>query len=147
MTSRRRAPRKPSIVTVAKQHERIFAEVFDGQLARDFRDLGADRKPAVLAEVHFERPRFKTYEEFLAEVHSFISETMDAGYWVFQSQGEPFSFFFDLYISKLRSVGLALKAINTVPTDYHAGAVGVLLGYPYRSVVRYARRAAPTEFR
>jgi hypothetical protein len=127
------------------RHRKIFAEVFKGQLERDFFELGADKKPAVLAEVHFEHSVFDTYEEFLSELNAFMSEAAGAKYWVFIGESEPF--FFDLYICKLRSVGIALKAANTIPTDYHAGAVGLLLGYPYPKVVEYAKRNAPIEFR
>jgi hypothetical protein len=132
-------------VAAALRHKRIFAEWFEGRLEEDFAQVAKDEKPAVLAEVHFDPESFRSYEEFLEEFEDFVMEASEIGYWVFVEQGRPA--FFDVYVSKLRSVGLALRAADVMPTDYQSGAIGLLLGYPYREVLKYAKRNAPLEFR
>ena len=152
MRSSRRRPghgrRKSPLVEAARRHKRIFAGDFEGrgQYQDDFERLATGRKPAVLAEVGFDESVFPRYEDFLRELEAFEQEVYKLRYWVFKQKDAGPSIF-HIYVCKLRSVGLALQAMDTTPLDQHAGAVGLLLGYPYENVVRYARRQAPCEFR
>ena len=132
------------LTKLASQHQRLWNEQFEGELERDFQALELDGKPAILVEVIFDPEQFSDYTEFVKELDKFQDRAWALGFWSFM-ESYPTPGFFDMYLSKIRSVALALRTVDSPPSDYQAGAIGLLLGYPFKDVLAYVRRQAPHE--
>ncbi len=130
-----------SLKVLVQKHAVIFNEDVE-EVQADYVALERDKKPAVMSELHWD-PAKLTHEEFLRQVDDFVIGLYKAGYWTFFSEKRLSSGPADLCVSKIRSVAHTLAKIDTIPTDYEAGAVGILLGIPYHDVLSYARKHAP----
>jgi hypothetical protein len=127
-----------SLAGLVEKHSAIFNEDTE-EVKADYVALERDEKPAVLTELAYD-PALLSYEEFIQRVKDFVTSLYEAGYWTFFAKERMQPDFEDLCVSKIRSVAHTLALIDTIPTDYEAGAVGLLLGYPYREVLSYVKK-------
>jgi len=130
-----------SLTNLVQKHRVIFNEDPE-EVKAEYAALERDEKSAVMTELNYD-PAVLSYEEFVQRVEDFVKSLYEAGYWAFFARERMQPGFENLCVSKIRSVAHTLALIDTIPTDYEAGAVGLLLGYPYREVLSYVKKNVP----